>query len=544
MDSTVSSPSLAPETPLSQQLEEQDLRLELQACQRSLIRTQAETLAAEGRAQEAEEEHQEQLAVLCAQLDALDAHLLSEHSEQTEESRLAGRLLDEAREQVREMNAEVRAAHAEGDLIETLASSGRSEVESSLRRTLCKERLLAEEVSGLHATAEALRRELSDQQDEGIRLEERRGLLEEALRRENAQVQAFEDWSLEVHAELREVAAELRADQAAGAEECLMLQERAADLERRRDIRKLDPCDLATITVDEALPAALPEQRTDALCDNTSTGRSPLSLIAEDDLRALHTRALREHATLLHNVLGSHQVKAPLPTTDAELINWILHVQHLHSETLPVSVESPAVASTPSQSPLAPATSGLLAGGGPVRRPVSSQDVGHGAPRCLGLMNSMMPLPESGEHPRTTSSSVHAESLSFPDPLPSNIRTSAGSPEVGSYPARSHVGFLGAIPTASGNTLPTQVSTPAPNGIPSRFHSRPAAGESNAGLPSRAEPSCNMSSGSALGPTFSRPTASSLVADSAGKSGLEPLWCHKMPSRHAPPLSANAPSLL
>lgn len=214
---------------------EQDLRAEIHQCQRSLRHTQGETLAAESQAQEAEEAHQQELAVLCAQLDALDRHLLTEHQQQSEESHVARSLLDTASEQLNEMQDELRAAQAQTELIESESRHGRPQLDalaSQLQRSLREEHAMESEVESMCCSSDSLRRDLSHYRIEAERLGEHRWHLEEALERATGQINSFEHWSEGVHDELREVAAELHEDRLAGDLERQGLQERIAELER------------------------------------------------------------------------------------------------------------------------------------------------------------------------------------------------------------------------------------------------------------------------------------------------------------------------
>lgn len=219
---------------------EDELRREIQECQRELVRVQAESLAAEGHFQEVEEEHQEELAVLCSQLDALDSHLLMEHNEQATESQAAQGLLRTARRQLAEMHEEVLSVQAHGERLEEESRQGRPQLEflsAELQRRLHEEHEEQAELASVRSLVETLQQQLSTQESEGARLEQRRWHTEDALRQAEVHICNFEDWSQGVHDELREVATELQADQRAAEEERRRLEVRAADLERTRNLR-------------------------------------------------------------------------------------------------------------------------------------------------------------------------------------------------------------------------------------------------------------------------------------------------------------------
>jgi chromosome segregation ATPase len=216
------------------ELSSENLRQEIQQCQRSLIRVQAETLAAEGHAQEAEESHHEELAVFCVQLDALDRHLQSEHQQQSEEGTVARTLLLSAREQMAEMKDELREAESEAERIEAQSRLGKPKfhvLNAELERHLRVESALESEVEGLRRAADKLRSELSARQLERERLDERRKYLDEALVSAKDQIHCYEEWSEGVHAELRLAGSELREDQVTDERERRRLEERAAELE-------------------------------------------------------------------------------------------------------------------------------------------------------------------------------------------------------------------------------------------------------------------------------------------------------------------------
>lgn len=230
-----SSAGAASPSSLSQQLGEQDLRHELQECQRSLVQTQAATVAADARAQEAEEAHQQELAILCAQLDALDQHLLAEHRQQSEESATAQNLLRSAQGQLDEMRSELRSARDQAEIIESESRHGRPELDamaSRLQRSLKEEEALVSEVGSLRMSADQLRCDLTSHLLRSDELGERRLHLEEGVERANGQISSFEHWSEGVHEELRQVASELHEDRLAGEMEKQSLQARAVALER------------------------------------------------------------------------------------------------------------------------------------------------------------------------------------------------------------------------------------------------------------------------------------------------------------------------
>jgi len=227
-------PPRATSLQLLKQSKEHDLRLEIQQCQRSLIRAQAETRAAEGQAQEVEEAHQQELAVLCAQLDVLDRHLLAEHEQQSEESHIARTLLETAQEQLGQMHEELRSAQQEAEFIETEFSHGRPQVHllsMRLQRSIKEEHDFESEVESLSFAAGSLRRELASRASDRAQMGERQRYLEEALERASGQIANFEHWSDCVHEELRQVASELHEDQLAGDLERQRLQARIAELE-------------------------------------------------------------------------------------------------------------------------------------------------------------------------------------------------------------------------------------------------------------------------------------------------------------------------
>jgi chromosome segregation ATPase len=213
----------------------EDLQHEIQQCERNIIRTQAETLAAEGRAQEAEEIHQQELAVFCAQLDALERHLLAEHNQQTEEKNAAQYLLESARAQMGEMRDELRFSQEEAERIESEARYGRPQLDvlsAQLEQDLRYEEAAEAEVDALRRAADDLRDSLAAQCLERTNLSEHRRYLEEALERASSQIESFESWSEGVRSELQQVASELHEDQAAGEVERAQLQAKAAGLAR------------------------------------------------------------------------------------------------------------------------------------------------------------------------------------------------------------------------------------------------------------------------------------------------------------------------
>jgi len=213
---------------------EETLRREIQQCQRSLIRAQAETLAADGHAQEAEESHQQELAVFCVQLDALDRHLQSEHQQQSEEGTVARTLLQSACEQMAEMQEELRAAQSEAEHIEAESRLGRPQIHllsAELERHLRSERALEAEVDGIRRAADKLRLDLNARHLERDRLTEHGRFLDEALVRTKYQIENYEHWSEGIHAELRLAGSELREDQVMDERERMRLEARAAELE-------------------------------------------------------------------------------------------------------------------------------------------------------------------------------------------------------------------------------------------------------------------------------------------------------------------------
>mmetsp|Transcript_65230 Transcript_65230/g.103361 ORF Transcript_65230/g.103361 Transcript_65230/m.103361 type:complete len:432 (-) Transcript_65230:27-1322(-) len=220
--------------PLSNRLDEENLRREIQQCQRSLIRAQAEALAAEGQAQEAEESHQQELAVFCVQLDALDKHLQAEHQQQSEEGTAARALLQSAHEQMAEMKDELRAAQAETERIETESRLGRPQLHllsGELERQLRVERALESEVDVLRRAENKLRLDLNARHLQRERLGEHRQFLDESLVRAKEQIESYEEWSEGIHAELRLAGSELREDQILDEQERMRLEARAAELE-------------------------------------------------------------------------------------------------------------------------------------------------------------------------------------------------------------------------------------------------------------------------------------------------------------------------